>query len=104
MGAGALDDLDNRRSDIFPKMSGMIKRNISFEASNAACHICGGRFSMRFEVEAKGRSDQASVFRFTMACSHCSWNGAFYGYLHEDGRNGLTGQPLAADRFFADTQ
>lgn len=101
---GELDDLNNRRSDILPKMLGMIKRNATIEVNNTACHVCSGRFSMRFEVEAKGRTENASVFRINMECKHCQWNAVFYGYMHKDGRNGLDAQQLSADRFFTDRQ
>lgn len=103
-GIDELDDLNNRRSDILPKMSGMINRNATFEISNTACHVCGSRFSMHFKVEVKQHTEDANVFRFNMACQHCQWNVVFYGYLHKDGRNGLDARQVSADRFFADHQ
>ena len=104
LGIEELDDLNSRRSDILPKMSGMIKRKATIEVNNTVCHVCGSRFSMRFEVEAKGRTEDASVFRINMECKHCQWNAVFYGYIHKDGRNGIDTQHLSADRFFAERQ
>ncbi len=100
--ADELADLNRRRSDILAKMAAMIKRNTPIEISNTACHVCGRRFSLRFEAEAKGRTENASVFRIHMACQHCRWNAVFYGYLHRDGRHGLHVRQLSADRFFAE--
>lgn len=100
----ALDTLAGCRDDIIPKMLGMIKRDNTMEASNASCHACGRRFSMRFEIEAKGRSKDASVFRITMECKHCQWNAFFYGYVHKDGRHGLHPQYLPDTLFFSNRQ
>jgi glyceraldehyde 3-phosphate dehydrogenase len=86
---------------VIPKLQGIIRRDNTLEASNAACHVCDRRFSMRFEIEAKGRSESASVFRITMACKHCHWNAVFYGYVHQDGRCGLYPGYLSADLFFS---
>jgi hypothetical protein len=97
----ALVSLDSHRGDIIPKLQGIIRRDNTLEASNAACHVCDRRFSMRFEIEAKGRSESASVFRITMACKHCHWNAVFYGYVHQDGRCGLYPGYLSADLFFS---
>ncbi len=99
-GADELQDLQKRRADLLPKMAGMLKRNAPIEISNTACHVCGRRFSLRLEVEGKGRSEDAGVFRIHMACKHCQWNVVFYGYLHRDGRYGLDGRQRSADRFF----
>jgi hypothetical protein len=103
-GAEKLDDLNNRRDDIVLKMSAMLRRNSTIEIANTVCHVCGRRFSLRFEVETKGRTENASVFRIRMQCQHCQWNAVFYGYLHKDGRYGLDVQQLSADRFFAERQ
>lgn len=100
----ALVSLDSCRDDIIPKLQGVIRRDNTLEASNAACHVCGRRFSMRFEIEAKGRSENASVFRITMECKHCRWNAVFYGYVHQDGRCGLDAGYLPADLFFGKHQ
>ncbi len=97
----ALHDLNNRRSDIHSKMAGMMKRSATIEINHTRCHLCGGRFSMRFEVEAKGRTETAGVFLINMSCSHCQWNAAFYGYLHQDGRYGLLSRHVSADHFFS---
>ena len=97
----ALSDLIKHRSDIFPKMSGMLKRNATIEISHTACHLCGRRFAMRCEVEAKGRTEQASVFLFNMVCEHCRWDAAFYGYIHKNGHYGLDSKHVSADQFFA---
>ncbi len=103
-GVDELEELNNRRGDIPAKMSGMLRRNSTIEVANTACHVCGRRFSLRFEVEAKGRTENASVFRISMQCQHCQWNATFYGYIHKDGRYGLDVQQLSADRFFAEHQ
>lgn len=103
-GADELADLSKRRGDILAKMAAMIKRNSPIEISNTTCHVCGRRFSLRFEMEAKGRTENASVFHIYMACHHCRWNAVFYGYLHKDGRYGLDVQQLSADLFFAERQ
>ncbi len=97
----ALHILNNRRDDIRTKMTGMMTRSATLEINHTHCHLCGGRFSMRFEVEARGRTETAGVFLINMSCSHCQWDAAFYGYLHQDGRYGLFPRHVSADHFFS---